>query len=83
MTTYKQKAVRVSVDLPLLMHRNIKLTCVEDGISMHDCVVKALEAWYNDRMDLRDLEIALKQKKDIAEHGSLSLEEWERQHVQD
>jgi hypothetical protein len=65
------------------MHKNIKLACVEDGISMHTCFIKAMENWYNDRADRKDLEIAAQAEKDIAEHGTISMEEWERQNVQD
>ena len=83
MSLHQQKSVRFSIDLPFVMHKNIKLACVEDGISMHACVIKALENWYNERTDQKDLEIAAQAEKDIAEHGSISIEEWERQNVQD
>ena len=65
------------------MHKNIKIACVEDGISMHTCMIQAIERWYSDREDRIDLEIAKQSKKDFVEHGSISLEEWERRNVQD
>jgi len=83
MSIHQQKAVRTSIDLPFMMHKNIKLACVEDGISMHACVINLLEKWYTDRTDQKDMEIAAQAEKDIAEHGSISLEEWERLNVQD
>ena len=82
MPIHQQKTTRFSIDLPIAMHKNIKLACVEDGISMHTCVINALENWYNDRSDQKDLEIATQAEKDIEEHGSISLEDWESQHVQ-
>lgn len=82
MPIHQQKSVRFSIDLPYAMHKNTKLACVEDGISMHTCCIKALENGYNDRADRRDLEIAAQAEKDIAELGTISMEEWERQNVQ-
>ena len=81
MSIHQQKMVRYSFDMPPAMHRNIKIACAEDGISMNTFVIQALEHWYSARTDRIDQEIIAQSEKEIAEHGTISLEEWEQQNV--
>lgn len=83
MSIHQQKMVRFTVDLPMTMHKNLKVACAEDSITMHACVIKALENWYNERTDRIDMELIAQSEKEITQEGTISLEEWERQDVQD
>ena len=73
MSTQRQKTVRFTLDLPFAMHKNIKLACVEAGVTMRDCCISALEHWYSGRADESAVDQAqkneLKEQRDHLHRG--------------
>lgn len=78
MSIDQQKMVRFIFNMPPAMNKNIKIACVEDGITMHDYMMQAAEKLYLERTNRIDKEIIAQSKKEIAEDGTISLEEWEQ-----
>jgi predicted transcriptional regulator len=78
MSIHQQKTTRFSFDIPVSMHKNIKLACVEDAISMNACMIKALERWYEERTEKQDEAAYLEGMKDVEEGNIRSLEDVKR-----
>jgi hypothetical protein len=57
--------VRFTFDMPMSMHKNIKIACVEDGVSMNSFMIKAIENLYSERAEKSDESDFLEGMKDV------------------
>ena len=78
MSIHQQKSVRFTFDMPLGMHRHLKIICAEDNVSMNAFVTRAIEQEFSEREERVD-EAAIDQaEKEIKNYGTLSLADMDK-----
>jgi hypothetical protein len=78
MSIHQQKTVRFTFDMPLGVHRHLKIICAEDNVSMNAFVTKAIEQEFAARDERVDEAAVDQAEKDIKKHGTISLAEMDK-----
>jgi hypothetical protein len=78
MAIHQQQTVRFTLDMPIGMHHHLKVICAKDSVPMGAFVTKAIEQEFKARDDRLDEEAYDAGMKDVAEHGTISLEEMDK-----
>lgn len=78
MSIHQEKLIRFTIEMESSLHRKLKMACAESDISMRNFVTKAIEQRFEAIEDALDDISYIKGMKDIAEHGTISLEEMDK-----
>ena len=78
MSIILEKPARLTLEMPQAIHRHLKIICAEDGISMHNFVIEAIEEKFEDREERIDAAAHDRGLKDIEAHGTISFEEMDK-----
>jgi ATP-dependent Clp protease adapter protein ClpS len=69
MSIHQQKSVRFTFDMPLGMHRHLKIICAEDNVSMNAFVTKAIEQEFAAREESTSLKTYGKTRTAVLIHA--------------
>jgi len=78
MSVHQQATVRCTFDLPIEMHRYLKIICAEDREPMNAFVSRALKREFEARDERMDEAAVDQAQKEIAEHGTISFREMKK-----
>ena len=78
MPIHQQKSVRFTFDMPLEMHRHLKIICAEDNISMNAFVTRAIVQEFAAREERVDEATIDQAEKDFKNHGTISLADMDK-----
>jgi ATP-dependent Clp protease adapter protein ClpS len=78
MSIHQQKSVRFTFDMPLGMHRHLKIICAEDDVSMNAFVTKAIEQEFAAREERADEAAVDQAEKDLKNYGTISLADMDK-----